>query len=93
VINWYSLLFNTFWVVGLAILLAAFSYQYWEARQTQTSLRVQFSRPSFLLFFWLSFGFVCIGLAGTAPQVWEMIIWGVFAVVGFFFMTKAVVSR
>jgi hypothetical protein len=93
VINWYSLLFNTFWVVGLAILLAAFSYQYWEARQTQTRLRVQFSQPSFLLFFWLSFGFVSIGLAGTATRIWEILIWGVFAVIGFFFMTKAIVSR
>ncbi|MCL4265646.1 MAG: hypothetical protein KJ069_20710 [Anaerolineae bacterium] len=90
-INWQALLFNSFWIVGLAVLFAAFSYHHWAARQTQTSLRVQFNQPSFLIFFWLSFVLVCMGLAGTTRQLWEIAIWIAFALLGFLFMVRAIV--
>ncbi|HRQ40556.1 MAG TPA: hypothetical protein PLD25_21795 [Chloroflexota bacterium] len=91
-INWQALIFNSFWIIGLAVLLAACSYQHWAARQTQTSLRVQFAQPSFLIYFWLSFVLVCMGLAGTTRQLWEIAIWAGFAIVGFIFMVRAIVE-
>lgn len=91
-INWQALLFNSFWIVGLAVLFAAFSYHHWAAHQTQTSLRVQFNQPSFLIFFWLSFVLVCMGLAGTAGQLWEAVLWVGFGLFGVVFTVRAIVA-
>lgn len=74
-INWQSIFFNSFWVLGLAILLASFSYQYWVAGQENKRLHIQLSQSSFLRFFWLSMALIGIGLAGTSESLWEIIIW------------------
>jgi len=84
VIDWYAVFINAFWILGLAILLAAFSYHYWEAQQTQTRLREQLNKPAFNKNLWLSFILITIGLAGTSNKVWETIIWGIFLLVGIF---------
>lgn len=75
-ISWQSVIFNSFWISGLALLLAAFSYQYWDACQNNLSLRVQLSQPGFLRLFWLSIFLISIGLVGTSQQLWEMALWG-----------------
>jgi hypothetical protein len=81
VINWFSLFFNTFWILGLAILLAALSYYYWQASQESRPLREQLNQPSFLKFFWLSFVFIGVGLAGTSQRAWETTIWIIFTLI------------
>jgi hypothetical protein len=78
VINWQSVLINSFWITGLAILLAAFSYHYWLAAEENRRLREQLSQPGFQRFYWLSFVFIGIGLAGTSQRTWEMIVWIIF---------------
>ena len=83
-INWQSVIFNSFWILGLAILLAAFSYHYWEATQNGRSLRAQLGQPAFLRFFWLAIFLVSIGLIGTSQQLWEMAIWGGLALFALF---------
>jgi hypothetical protein len=83
-INWQSVIFNSFWILGLAVLLAAFSYHYWEANQQGQSLREQLSQASFLRFFWLAILLVSIGLIGTSQQIWEMAIWGGAALLALF---------
>jgi hypothetical protein len=75
-INWQSVIFNSFWIFGLAVLLAAFSYYYWEATQYGRPLREQLSQAAFLRFFWLAILLVSIGLIGTSQQIWEMAVWG-----------------
>ncbi len=75
-ISWQSIIFNIFWIFGLALLLAAFSYQNWDASQNNLSLRVQLSQPGFLRLFWLSIFLISIGLVGTSQQLWEMALWG-----------------
>lgn len=79
-INWQSVIFNSFWILGLALLLAAFSYHYWDATQHGRSLRTQLSQANFLRFFWLAIFLVSIGLIGTSQQVWEMAVWGGLAI-------------
>ena len=79
VINWQSVIVNSFWIMGLALLLAAFSYHYWLAHETKVSLRDQLNQPAFQQWFWLSFVFIGIGLAGTSAKSWEMIVWILFA--------------
>jgi hypothetical protein len=83
-INWQSVIFNSFWILGLAVLLAAFSYHYWEAHQLGRSLREQLSQAAFLRFFWLAILLVSIGLIGTSQQIWEMVIWGGAALLALF---------
>lgn len=81
VIDWLSLFFNAFWILGLAILLADFSYHYWQAGQERRSLSEQLNEPSFLRFFWISFTLISIGLAGTSQRLWETAIWIAFTLV------------
>lgn len=78
VINWPSIIINSFWIIGLAILLAAFSYHYWLAHEENRRLRDQLNQPTFQQLYWLSFVLVGIGLAGTSQKTWEMIIWMIF---------------
>jgi hypothetical protein len=91
VINWLSVLANSFWILGAAILLAAFSYQYGtpEENGRQTTLKERLNEPAFLRFFWLSFVFIAIGLAGTSQRSWEMILWGVMAVLSLYQMVRS----
>ena len=81
VIDWLSLIFNASWIIGLALLLAAFSYHYWEAGQERRPLREQLSQPSFSRLFWISFTFITVGLAGTSQRLWETAIWLLFVIV------------
>lgn len=85
-INWQSIIFNSLWISGLAVLLAAFSYHYWAASEQGRSLREQLGRPGFLRFFWLAMLLIALGLVGTSQELWEMAIWGglaLFALVAF----------
>ncbi|MBX3056889.1 MAG: hypothetical protein KF770_10490 [Anaerolineae bacterium] len=91
-INWQALLFNAFWIVGLAVLCAALSYHHWAAHQTKTSFKTQLNQPAFLVFFWLSFALVCVGLAGTSRQLWETAVWVIFTGITVLFMAKAFIA-
>ncbi len=84
-INWQSLIFNSFWLMGLALLLAAFSYHYWLAGQNSRQLRLQLSEPGFLKPAWLSLVFVGIGLAGSSQATWELVLWGAVTLLAFVF--------
>ena len=80
-INWQSLIFNSLWIFGLSLLLAAVSYHYWDAAQSERSLRLQLSRPGFLVWFWMAILLISIGLLGISQQLWEMAFWAVLTIV------------
>jgi hypothetical protein len=84
VINWYSILLNSFWIGGLSLLLAALSYHYWAAQIAARPLRQQLNTRSFNRAFWLAFALVGIGLAGTSQQSWEVAIWILFTLYSLF---------
>jgi hypothetical protein len=77
-IDWQSLFLNSLWILGLAILLAAFSYYYWLATESGQSLRALLQSRFFQQFAWLGLGLVAAGLAGTSQQWWERLIWVLF---------------
>jgi len=81
VINWLSVFINSFWIIGLSILLAAFSYHYWLADQENRHLKEQLERPDFQRLLWFSFVFIGVGLAGTSQQVWESAVWIIFTII------------
>ncbi|MCA9875336.1 MAG: hypothetical protein H6659_14985 [Ardenticatenaceae bacterium] len=83
-INWFSVFINSFWIVGLAVLLAAFSYHYWLANDQKQPIRSQLDTPTFLKAFWLSFTLIGIGLAGTSQRIWEIAIWTFFTLLSLY---------
>lgn len=83
-IDWIALLFNSFWILGTAVLLAAFSYHYWLAQVEGTSVRVQLERPSFSRPFWFGFVLISLGLMGTSSRWWETAVWGLFTALSLF---------
>ncbi len=82
-INWQSVIFNSFWIVGLATLLAALSYNIWQAEQDGLQLRRQLNGLSFQRALWLSIMLITIGLAGTSQATWETILWSVLSLIAF----------
>ena len=84
VINWFSVFINSFWIVGLAILLASFSYHYWLAGEDKQPLRSLLNGASFLKPFWLSLVFIGLGLAGTSQRPWEIAIWTFFTLLSLY---------
>lgn len=76
----YTVVINSFWILGLALLVAAFSYHYDQAQRRQRSLRLQLSEPSFNIAAWAAAVLVGIGLAGTSARSWEAAIWIAFTI-------------
>lgn len=81
-----SLLSNTLWVLGLAGVLATFSYMNWLRGAQQWSWTYTFSTPLFLTPLSLSLFVFSGGMASagwfslsTAPW-WQLIAWSVLAV-------------
>ena len=70
-----SLLFNSCWTVGLALLLASFSYQYRQALYRERSVVRQLQRSSFVAVAWISLALVAVGAAGTSRRTWESALW------------------
>ncbi len=83
-IDWTTLLVNGLWILGAAILLAAFSYHYWQAQAEGAPVRVQLERPSFSRPFWLGFVLISLGLMGASNRWWETAVWGLFTVFSLF---------
>jgi hypothetical protein len=81
-IDWLGVLVNSFWILGLSLLLAGFSHHYWMASLKKRSLKEQLKQPSFRFLFWVSFALVSLGLAGTGQRLWESAIWILFLLIG-----------
>ena len=87
-INWQSVIFNSFWILGLATLLADLSYGYWIAKINNLPFRAQIKERGFLIPFWIAVSLITIGLAGTSQQVWESILWLLFTIVSLVFLVN-----
>lgn len=72
-INWYSIVANSFWLLGLAIILAGLSYYYWLAAQTGRSFGEILGTPSFQRVIVIGALLVGIGLALTAGSLWQVL--------------------
>ena len=77
-IPWWSVFFNGLWVLGLAILLAGLSFNYYISASEGRRFREQLQSSGFRQIFWLSFAFVAAGLAGTSDEIWTLVIWVLF---------------
>ena len=72
-INWYSVVANSFWLLGLAILLAGLSYYYWFATQTGRPFSQILETAPFQRVIVVGLLLVGIGLALTANNLWQVV--------------------
>ncbi len=70
-IDWLAVVAHSFWIAGLALVLAALSYHYWLAGQSGLALRKAFAALSFQKAVVFGLLLVSIGLAGTSDQWWQ----------------------
>jgi multisubunit Na+/H+ antiporter MnhB subunit len=79
-LDWAGLAFNGLWVLGAAVILAAFSFTSYEAQRRGERLRVRLAAPGFHL--WLSVGlmFISLGLTLLEPRWWGRVLWGVLSI-------------
>ena len=81
-IDWANLALNALWIVGLASILAAYSYHRWLAAETSRRLRDVLSQRSGKIPFSAGMSLICVGFAyGLADRWWERAIWTAFALV------------
>jgi hypothetical protein len=78
VIDWPHLLFNTLWILGCAVILAAFSHSHWLAGVRGTSTRRLLNTPAFQLPFTLGLTLISLGLLLLAAAWLERALWGLF---------------
>ena len=80
-IDWWFVGVNALWILGLSIILAAFSYHNWLRRETGQRWKEAFARPWWRIPFSLGMLLFCLGLGlGRGIAWWERALWGVLAV-------------
>ena len=80
-IDWVNVALNALWILGLSIILAAFSYHQWLAGETASRLRELWLQPSWQIPFSAGMLLTSIGLGyGVAERWWEKVIWTSVAV-------------
>ena len=72
-IDWLTVVAHSFWLAGLALILAALSYHYWLAEQAGHSLREQLTGPPFQRLLVVGLLLVGIGLSGISRQPWQLV--------------------
>lgn len=72
-INWFSVAANGLWLIGLALILAAFSYHQWLAGQSGQPIGRVLNNPSFQRWAVIGLLLVGIGLALTADGLVQLL--------------------
>jgi len=76
-LDWAGLAFNGLWVLGAAVILAAFSLACYEAHRQGERLRVRLAAPGFQLSLLVGLALISLGVALIGPRWWERVLWGV----------------
>jgi sulfite exporter TauE/SafE len=75
-IDWYLVFTSALWILGLSIVLAAFSYHQWQAGVAGRRLREQLQRRSWTIAWTGGALLVCLGFAlSEGSRWWERIAW------------------
>jgi multisubunit Na+/H+ antiporter MnhB subunit len=77
-VEWISLAFNGLWVLGAAMILAAFSVSCYEAQRLDERLRVRLAAPGFQVPLALGLLLISLGMAMLGGRWWERALWGLF---------------
>ena len=71
---------NGVWILGLAVLLAAFSWASWVASVERGRVRTVLGRPGARRALGLGLVLFCAGLAATGRTWWERALWALLSV-------------
>lgn len=74
-IDWPNVAYNSLWIIGCAIALAAISYASWDASVRQERFSNRLKQPAYEIAFGVAGLLFCLGLAGTARVTWEQVLW------------------
>ena len=77
-IDWPSLISNSFWIAGLSVILATVSYGYWVASQQESGVLQVIQQRPFMRFVYTGLILIGIGLTATSNSTLEMILGGLF---------------
>jgi hypothetical protein len=75
-VEWISLVLNGLWVLGAAVILAAFSVSYYGALCHGERLRTWLAGLAFQLPLALGLILISLGAALIGPRWWERALWG-----------------
>lgn len=64
---------HSFWILGAAVILAEFSYYYWQAQQQSVPFGQILGSPDFQLILMIGLLLVGIGLAATSHNIWQAV--------------------
>ena len=79
-IDWVDVGLNSLWILGLASILAAFSYHHWLASESARRLRDVLSQPSWKVPLFAGMLLTCVGVGyGLTERWWEKAVWTVLA--------------
>lgn len=76
-----SVLKNSIWIAGLALVLAAFSYADWQAAQRHVKLRALLNAAGFQLSLSAGLFLVSLSLLLLTSIWWEQLTWFVFGAI------------
>lgn len=79
-IDIWAVLANSLWILGMAVLLATFSWAYWMADTKGGRLRTMMGLPRIQQALNGGAFLFCAGLAATSRVWWERLLWGLLAV-------------
>ena len=75
-IDWWLVFTAGLWILGLSLVVAAFSYHRWLARENGRGLRQQFREPSWSVSFATGMTMMCAGFGlGRDVVWWERAMW------------------
>ena len=74
-IDWRNLFFSALWIIGLAVILSAFGFADYQAREKTLRMRRVLQLPEYTE--WINAGFMlfCLGLLGLSRHWWEVVAW------------------
>jgi hypothetical protein len=79
-IDWWGVFSNALWVLGLSVLLAAWSMAYYEAQRTGQKTLELLGTRGYSWVVMVGLVLFCAGLAATEDRLWAQILWGLLGV-------------
>lgn len=79
-IDFWGVIANSLWILGLALLLATLSWSSWIASVEKVRLRAVLARPGVQRVLNVGLALFCAGLASTGRAWWERVLWGLLVV-------------
>ena len=88
-IDWPMVAFGALWIVGLAVILSALGFAYYQAGQADEKLRTLLRRSPFQRALNAGLTLFCLGMIGSAGAIWERVVWGLLAAAFAFYTWQA----